>query len=294
MNAAPERKTLQVGGAPAGYWHLAAPAGSPRLLLLHGLGASNHIWEPLARALPEGLELLALDLPGSGQTPARGALGPADLALFALEFLSVVGAPSVDVVAGHSLGGAVALELGLVAPARVGGLLLFNAAPALPWLTRLGLRAPGMERLMALPGHAPRPRGPTRLLTQLYLSAIFGERRRVTDEVIEGYSRLAHDPDYFANMAATVQGFARHRRSLPELSRLTMPISVVWGERDPVFPVSLAERLVRVMPGATLHRLPRVGHCPPQEDPALVATLTAELLGRVRRAAARSFTAPPR
>lgn len=285
MNAAPERKTVQVGGAPAGYWHLPAPPGAPRLLLIHGLGASNHIWEPLARALPEGLELLALDLPGSGATPARGPLGPPELALFALEFLSVLGHQRVELVAGHSLGGAVALELGLAAPTRLGGLLIFNAAPALPWLTRLGLRAPGMERLMALPGLAPRPRGPTRLLTQLYLSLIFGERGRVTPEVIEGYSRLAHDPAYFSNMAATVQGFARHSRSLPDLARLTLPVSVVWGERDPVFPVSLAERLVRVMPGATLHRLPRVGHCPPQEEPALVATLTTELLGRVRRAA---------
>ena len=295
MKAVPERQSVQVGGATAGYWHVPAPAGSPRLLFIHGLGASNHIWEPLARALPEGLELFALDLPGSGASPPRGALGPPELALFVLEFLGALGLSAVDLVAGHSLGGAVALELGLVAPARVGGLLIFNAAPALPWLTRLGLRAPGMERLMSLPGVMPRPRGPTRFFTQLYLSAIFGERGRVTDEVVDGYSRLAHDPQYFANMAATVQGFARHRRSLTELTRLTLPISVVWGERDPVFPVSLAERLVRVLPGATLHRLPRVGHCPPQEDPTLVAALTTELLGRVRRAAAtRPRPASPR
>lgn len=287
MDVAPERKTTTVRGQPAGYWRIAGPEGAPRVLLVHGLGASNHIWEPLARALPPALDLWALDLPGSGTTPGRGPLGPPELAAFAAEFMDAAELPRADVVAGHSLGGAVALELGLAAPARVGGLMIFNAAPALPWLTRLGLRAPGVDKLLALPALMPTLPAPTRLFTQLYLWSIFGERRGVTSEVVEGYAKLAESPEFYRNMAETLSGFARHTRKLNELQRLAMPASIVWGERDPLFPVGVAERLAVALPQAALHRLPRVGHCPPQEDPALVATLMLDLVSRVRRAGAQ-------
>lgn len=288
MSATPERKTVEVRGVPAGYWHLRGPEGAPRVLLVHGLGASNHIWEPLARSLPGALELLALDLPGSGVTPALGPLGPPELAAFAAEFLDALQVPRADVVAGHSLGGAVALELGLAIPARIGGLMIFNAAPALPLLTRLGLRAPGVEKLLALPALAPRLPAPTRLFTQLYLWSIFGERRGVTSEVVEGYARLAESPEFYRNMAATLSGFARHTRSVSELQRLGMPASIVWGERDPLFPIGVAERLASALPHAALHRLPRVGHCPPQEAPEVVAKLLLDLVARVRRQAGKT------
>ena len=284
MDVSPQAQTLELRGRPAAYWRILGPEGAPRLLLLHGLGASSHIWRPLVRALPAGLEVLAVDLPGAGATAAHGELGPPELAQFALDMMDALDVQRVDVVAGHSLGGAVALELGLLAPARVGGLMIFNAAPALPLLARLGLRAPGVQRLLALPELAPRAKAPTRLFTQLYLSAIFGERRTVSDEVIEGYAQLADAPDFYRNMAATLAGFAKHSRSLEELQRLAMPASVVWGERDPLFPIGLGERLVRTLPQAAMHRLPRVGHCPPQEAPTAVATLVMELVSRVRRA----------
>src|SRR5438132_3046541 len=105
MKAAPQVTTLQLRGRPAGVWRIPGPPGAARLLLIHGLGASSHIWEPLARALPEGLDLLALDLPGSGATAAHGALDPAELARFTLELMDASGLPRAEVVAGCSLGG---------------------------------------------------------------------------------------------------------------------------------------------------------------------------------------------
>ena len=95
-------------------------------------------------------------------------------------------------------------------------------------------------------------------------------------------------------MAETLAAFGRHTRTLTELQRLDLPASIVWGERDPLFPVSLGERLVRALPQAALHRLPRVGHCPPQEAPTVVATLLMELLSRVRRAGAQAQWASQR
>ena len=267
------------------YWRRAgARSESPKLLFLHGLGASSHIWEPLARHLPSGLELVAPDLPGAGATPSRGPLGPAEFAAFALEFATAAGLDHLDVVAGHSLGGAIALEVGLRAPERVGGLMIFNAAPSLPLWTRLGLRAPGVQKLLALPELAPRQQAAVRLFTQVYLRGIFGERRGVTPELVEGYAKLAEVPGYHRNMAETLAAFGRHARSIQELAGLAMPASIVWGERDPLFPVAVAERLARALPQAALHRLPRCGHCPPQECPEQVATLLMELVSRVARA----------
>jgi pimeloyl-ACP methyl ester carboxylesterase len=282
-----QRSTVEIRGQPLAFWKRAGERGGPQLLLLHGLGASSHIWEPLARVLPPTLELLALDFPGCGASPGRGPLGPSALAKLALDLASAAHLNHIDAVLGHSLGGAVALEVGLAAPERVGGLMIFNAAPSLPFLTRLGLRAPGVQKLLALPELAPRQQTAVRLFTQMYLRGIFGERRGVTDELVEGYARLAEVPGYHRNSAETLAAFARHGRTMAELTSLDMPASIVWGERDPLFPIAVAERLARAIPQAALHRLPRCGHCPPQECPEQVCTLLMELLSRVARAGAQ-------
>jgi len=288
-----QHATVQVGSAPLAYWRRPGPKRAASVLLVHGLGASSHIWLPLVERAPAGLDLIALDLPGAGASANRGALGPQDLAALALDFLGAVKLSKVDVVAGHSLGGAVALEMGLAAPERVGSLMIVNAAPALPALTRLGLRAPGVQQLMALPEHAPR-RAPKRLFTQLYLWGIFGERRGVTADIVDGYARLAESPDFYRNMAETLQGFARHGRRMSDLAQLALPTSIVWGERDPLFRIGVAERLARAIPQAALHRLPRCGHCPPQESPEVVAQLLMELVSRVHRVPARAPGGPQR
>jgi pimeloyl-ACP methyl ester carboxylesterase len=262
-------QTVSVAGSKASYWREGTP-GRPTLLLVHGLGASKHIWQAVAARLSPDFELLAVDLPTGG--PA----GPASYAGFLAAFLDALGVRQVAAALGHSLGGATVLELGLRDPARVASLLVCNGAPMMPHLARWALRLPHAEKLLALPAGVPR-RG-SRLATRAYLAAQFGQWRAVTSEVVEGYARLGDEPGYFEAMAAAMVGFARHTRPLEDLRHLHAPVSLVFGDRDPLFRPSVGEAMAQVLPRAALHRLPQVGHCPPQEAPDAVASLTRALL----------------
>lgn len=92
-------------------------AGAP-LVLLHGLGSSRHAWDPVIPALAEQFEVLAIDLPGFGDSeplPWPVEPTPAALAAAAAGFLDDLGITAPH-IAGNSLGGWVALELARIRP----------------------------------------------------------------------------------------------------------------------------------------------------------------------------------
>jgi pimeloyl-ACP methyl ester carboxylesterase len=117
-----------VAGRPVAYQRQAGPGGGPEILLLHGAGGSEHTFDALLPCLPFGALVPALPgRSGSEGPPLRSA---ADAARWIAEFLQVVDLPQF-VAVGHSLGGAVALELGLAAaslPALKGLALLSTGA----------------------------------------------------------------------------------------------------------------------------------------------------------------------
>jgi pimeloyl-ACP methyl ester carboxylesterase len=94
-------------------------AGSP-LLLLHGYEQSASSWRWVITALARTYRVLALSLPGHGDSaPAVGGYAPGrNLASFAAGFLDTLGVEPLDVV-GNSVGGAIALCLALADPRRV-------------------------------------------------------------------------------------------------------------------------------------------------------------------------------
>jgi pimeloyl-ACP methyl ester carboxylesterase len=123
----------------------------PPLVLLHGIGLSRRAWDPVVPALGERFDVLALDLPGFGESallPPQEEPIPAVLAASAADLLDTLGIGSPHLV-GNSLGGWVALELAhlrptasltLLSPAGLwrGNTPLYNRASlrASRWLTQ--------------------------------------------------------------------------------------------------------------------------------------------------------------
>lgn len=109
------------------------------LLLIHGWGGSSRHWQGTADSLADIRSLYALDLPGHGETPARGVpIGPDALARLVIAFADRLGLDRFD-LNGHSWGAAVAILVAAHWPERVDRLVLTSLGAARNPLEQLAM-----------------------------------------------------------------------------------------------------------------------------------------------------------
>jgi pimeloyl-ACP methyl ester carboxylesterase len=101
----------------------------PAVILLHGAGGNNLSWPPELRRLP-GQRIYAPDLPGHGKSDGIGRQSIADYAGCVLDLMNELKLRKA-VFVGHSMGGAIALEIALHHPSRTLGIAIINAGSSL-------------------------------------------------------------------------------------------------------------------------------------------------------------------
>ena len=101
-----------------------------RVLYVHGTGCNTRVWEQHMTALAEAPTPVAIDLPGHGQSAGRGFRGAADYSYFVVGLAPALGWERF-VVAGHSMGGAIALTTAIYHADRLNGLLLIDTGARL-------------------------------------------------------------------------------------------------------------------------------------------------------------------
>ncbi|ARP69064.1 alpha/beta hydrolase [Streptomyces pluripotens] len=241
--------------------------GEP-LVLLHGIGHHRQAWDPVVDILATERDVIALDLPGFGASPAL----PNGLSYDLPTTDSVLGAlfEALDLdrphIAGNSLGGLLALELGREKLVRS----VTALSPAGFWTQ--AERRYAFAVLLAMRGIAQRL--PLPLVERLsrtaagrtaLTSTIYGRpTRRAPKAVVAETLALAGATGFDATLRAgtTVQ----FTDDLPGL-----PVTVAWGTRDRLLVRRQGIRAKRIIPQARLVQLPGCGHCPMNDDPALVA-----------------------
>lgn len=244
-------------------------AGSgPTLVLLHGIGGRWGMWEPVLPALADGFDVIALDLPGFGESPMPapgtepGAGALCDLVLGSLREMGV----EEFHVAGNSLGGLMALELarrGAVRSACALSPAGFSSSvetAAARGLLRAAVRlaralAPRADAVLA------RPRART-----LLLNLFFAHPARIPAAAAAADMRAMAAAPWFDATLPTIEAWA-----YPESGSLGVPVTIGWGTRDRLLLPRQARRAVREIPGARLVMLPGCGHQPTWDDPRAVA-----------------------
>jgi pimeloyl-ACP methyl ester carboxylesterase len=250
------------------------------IVLLHGYGDSADTWRQLLdRIARQDHRAIAVDLPGFGTADPLepGPILP-QLDEFALAAVRYVSGTSREhaVVVGNSLGGCLALRMAQRHPARIAGVM--PIAPAGLQMTRLLTivqRDPVLRSLLALP--TPLPATVLRAaVARLYVQLAFARPRAIDPRVVSSFtSHYRH-----RSMAASVLDIAH--RLIPELrdaldpERISVPLRLVWGDRDRLVFHRGADQILEAVPGSRLELLEGVGHCPQVEATDRVAELLTE------------------
>ncbi len=256
-------------------WHAQRMGQGPKMLLVHGAGASTHSWRALAPLLATRFDILAPDLPGHGFSdslrtgvPTLPAMSKAlHQLLTALDF-------QPDVVVGHSAGAAILARMcldGLIAPKL---LVSLNGA-FLPFEGLAGHLFPPMARLLFLNPIAPR------LFAWSADKAAVSRLLRGMGSVIEPagvdqYVRLFGNKTHVEGVLAMFANWDL-KPLQRDLAKLKTPLALIAAAQDRAVPPETARQIQARLTGARIERLRGLGHLAHEENPALVAELICRL-----------------
>ena len=214
------------------------------LLFLHGWGSDSSVMWPLAFTFADaGFQIMALDLPGFGQTeepPEPWSVG--DYAHFVREFFKHLNITQFHVVA-HSFGGSVAIWLAAAQPEQIGKLVLLNGAgvrrpPAWParWRAQAIRKARGALQQLGFTAAAAR-------LSEWSATRFGSEDYRAAEGVMRSTLVRVLSEDLTETAA-----------------RIQAPTLLLWGEHDDATSLWQGKLLERTIPDAGLHVFPGAGH----------------------------------
>ncbi len=287
---------LQIHDVPVGRHRISTltMGNGPDVVLLHGLGGTRASLFETAAELSRHYRVHAPDLPGFGSSgkPALGSYNARWFAQIMLGWMDELGIGSANVV-GNSMGGRVAIELGLQAPQRVVALGLL--CPAVAWVRR------GMHPIVRLlrPEFGFLPHGFRRSTVASQLWNIFYDRDvldpAVGDLMVDEFRRIYHSPGAryaFLASARNIYLEAPFGKGgfYPRLSQLEPPALFLWGSHDRLLPPAFGRYVRQWLPDAEQVTIDRCGHVPQVECPEE----TNRLLMRFFARAARSRTASVR
>jgi len=261
--------------------YLEAGTGPP-LLLLHGHEQSAASWRWVIPALATTHRVLALSLPGHGETdPAVGGYAPGrDLTPFVANFLHALGVGTLDLV-GNSVGGTVALRLALANQPAVRSLTLVASAglgrEVHPLLALDTL--PGIGELAIMMSRIP---GGDVQRTTMSAAMLFAQPWRVPAEFFTEQHDMGRRPGQLEASTAMARALfdltGQRDVLLDKLPTLTMPTLVIWGENDYVLPAQHARAAVDRLPRGRLSLFPDCGHLPHVEHPQRFGSVLGDWL----------------
>ncbi len=236
--------------------------GKP-LILIHGVGSRKEVWNPIVDALAAERDVIAIDLPGFGASPLDGPCRVERLVDRVETLVAELGLDRPD-IAGNSMGGGIALELGrrgvagaVVAFSPIG---FWNKAElvwcrqSLALLHRLIARWPAQMAWWV--GHRP---------GNEMLRLMYGQPGRVAPEQVRLDVEGVFDATGFEQAIASFKDYRFTNGH--ELS--DVPVTIAWGSRDALLIYrTQSARAMAELPTATHITIPAAGHLPFSDDPA--------------------------
>ena len=270
---------VKIDGRQIAYRELGTQGSA--IIFLGGFAEPSWVWVPVAKRLARTHRVYAIDLPPFGYSERKGPYSLAGWTRLVREFAAHFGLRR-PLVVGHSLGAAVAVNVGLEAPGNTAGVVLLDG-DALPvggphWIANLFVN-PYYTTVFRLVTHAG-------WIVRRVLEQAWGpDRPPITNAQIDAWKRefrvRGTENGFHDLFGQGVQGLA-----LADLRRLRVPRIVVWGEHDTVDDLKAGRTSAQAL-GVHVIVIPRAGHLSMLAQPGAVARAISLLATRIERAPGR-------
>jgi pimeloyl-ACP methyl ester carboxylesterase len=236
------------------------------VLLIHGLGCNWHHWSRQIGWIAHARRVVAVDVRGGGGKTrwTRPGWTTADMAADVHAVVTELGLRRPAIV-GCSMGGTIALQYALDHPADISRLVVLASFAGLP----AELAQSRDAQLAFIKSHTLREIAENRVGAAFTASADQDVRAWMVDMIAGG------DKDGYDSEAQTTLAFDVR----PRLKEITVPATIIHGEKDATVPVALAEAMAKAIPGASLHIIAGEGHFANVQVPEKVNPLLAGALG---------------
>lgn len=262
-NAGFARKTLTLpDGTRIVYFE--GGRGARTVVLVHGVNDQAGTWVSVAGPLAKEFRVIAIDLPGHGESGP--ATGPLPMTLLTDALTAVIDRhpqPRITLV-GNSMGGWVSMLYAADHPSRVEHLVLEDSS-GMTWdLSDVPLFPKNREEALRL------------------MRMVYGPEAKIADAMLDSIVRLALTRPQARVLEGGIVGSVVDGR----LASLTMPVTLIWGAHDGILPRAYAEALHARIPGATLQIIEAAAHIPHRQAPAEFLRVLRESLRASAGAAA--------
>ncbi|HLK61827.1 MAG TPA: alpha/beta fold hydrolase [Bryobacteraceae bacterium] len=290
LTFARERQTAEQAAPASGRF---VPAGDKKIyiaevgpktglpiVLIHGFGAWSETWKQTTSAISaQGIHAVALDMPPFGFSE-KITDGTFSRQAQARRIIAVLDALHLQeaVLVGHSVGARPTVEAALLAPERIKGLVLVDAALGFgdsrefdqnhPTFFTRAFYSLHPLRNAVLSATATNP-----LMTKRLLSTFVADPAVLTPSLLSIYQKPFSVKDSTNRLGdwlkvLSVDEDTSISSRLANLSKLTMPTLLIWGDKDTITPLWQGETLQRTIPKSSLTVLTGLGHIPQIEDSA--------------------------
>jgi pimeloyl-ACP methyl ester carboxylesterase len=241
--------------------HNPADISRPPVVLIHGAGGNHLYWPPQIRRLAHE-RVFALDLSGHGKSEGLGRERIEAYAAQVIEFLMAIGLPSA-VMAGHSMGGAVALQIALESPRSVLGLCLVGSG------ARLRVSP---EILSAISDDLTLANG-----IEMLVNTSFSPQSSQRLKQLAALRMQEMRPSVLRGDLLACNAFS----VMDRLGEIEAPTLILCGAQDAMTPPKYSEFLHAKLRGSRLEIIPSAGHMVMLERPGEVAAALSRYLGEL-------------
>ena len=243
---------------------LHAPKSSPRqrVLYIHGTGCNARVFERHMQSLGDDFECAAIDLPGHGESGGNGFRGIADYAASCTALVRHLGWDSC-VVAGHSMGGGVALAVAVYDPDVVSAMMLIDTG----------------ARLRVAPAIISLARAIAAGKTEVKSNPRLGFAAATPDEVVTAVRQLTDGCDLEVIAKDWIADDTCDFMS--RLPTLAMPTLAICGREDELTPLKYHEYLQSNLPDCELRVIDDAAHWPYAEQPEVFDDAVIGFLNRL-------------